>query len=229
MRLVDKSKTVGFPDPVVSVTEIMSRLSRNIRVNCPKNQSDVHHLRFAQSRALTRNVSDEFTVFRCAADTIARFIGVVMNWHGGASRQFDRCSSLDMASKPSNRNLLNRFASVRARSAPSVARRQMGWQARGCLQQNSSAGGLTPTFRGSRLYLYERARLRGALSALDTPMAIISASVTRSSTSEIASRTSVIIKRTVQVFTFLQSRHRRKAVRLAQAMGASGPSMARTT
>ena len=138
-------------------------------------------------------------------------LGVVINRHGGARQASIRpIQPAFYGFKAIQSQLVKPLCvGARARSAPSVARRQMGWQARGRRQRNSSAGGPTPTFGGSRLYLYERARLRGALSALDTPMAIISASVTRSSTSEIALRTSVIIKRTVQVSTFLQSRHRR--------------------
>ena len=195
----------------MSVAEIMSSCRPTSVFDLrPKNQPDVRHLRFAQSRALTRNVSHEFTFFGYAADTIARFIGVVMiNRHGGARQASIRPMQLACYGFEAIQSQL--VKPLCARSEPATHHRlhadRWSWQARGCLQQNSGAGGLTPT--RSRLYLYERARLRGASSALDTPIAIISASVSRSSTSEIASRTLVIIKRTVQVFTFLQSRHRR--------------------
>jgi hypothetical protein len=73
---------------------------------CGRRPADAHHLRFVQSRALSRKVSDEFTVplcrghhrevhrsgdeaawwkkmarFRYAADIIARSIALVMKLH----------------------------------------------------------------------------------------------------------------------------------------------------
>ena len=51
---------------------------------CGRLPSDAHHLRFAQTRALGRKVSDEFTV-PCVADTIARFIIVAMKPPGGGT------------------------------------------------------------------------------------------------------------------------------------------------
>jgi hypothetical protein len=64
----------------------------------------------------------------------------------------------------------------------------------------------------------------------DSPwLAARSAILTRSNMSDVASRTLVIVRRIVQVSTSRQSRHRRKAVRLAQANRANGPSMIRMT
>ncbi len=49
---------------------------------CGRRPSDAHHLRFMQSRALGRKVSDEFTV-PCAGVITAKSITVVMRSRGG--------------------------------------------------------------------------------------------------------------------------------------------------
>jgi hypothetical protein len=57
---------------------------------CGRQPSDAHHLRFAQSRALGRKVSDEFTA-PCAADIIARSIGTATKERGGKELELIRC------------------------------------------------------------------------------------------------------------------------------------------
>ena len=58
---------------------------------CGRQPSDAHHLRFAQSRALGRKVSDEFTVPLCR-DTIARSTAAAMKPRGGGTRGLIRSS-----------------------------------------------------------------------------------------------------------------------------------------
>ena len=62
---IDKS-TLAFPEPRrVRDREHVKFVARRPCLICGRQPSDAHHLRFAQSRALGRKVSDEFTVPLC--------------------------------------------------------------------------------------------------------------------------------------------------------------------
>jgi hypothetical protein len=64
---VNKS-VLGFPEPRrVRDREHIRRVIKQPCLVCGRRPSDPHHLRFAQSRALGRKVSDEFTVPVCRA------------------------------------------------------------------------------------------------------------------------------------------------------------------
>ena len=62
---VDKS-ALGFPEPRrIRDREHTRYVAQQPCLVCGRQPSDAHHLRFAQSRALARKVSDEFTVPLC--------------------------------------------------------------------------------------------------------------------------------------------------------------------
>jgi hypothetical protein len=61
---------------------------------CGRRPADAHHLRFAQSPALGRKVSDEFTVPLCRGHHRARCIAVATRLHGGKRPASIRPSAL---------------------------------------------------------------------------------------------------------------------------------------
>lgn len=62
---IDKS-TLAFPEPRrIRDRDHVKFVARQACLVCGRRPSDAHHLRFAQSRALARKVSDEFTVPVC--------------------------------------------------------------------------------------------------------------------------------------------------------------------
>ena len=64
---IDKS-TLGFPEPRrIRDRDHIRHVIKQACLICGRRPSDPHHLRFAQSRALGRKVSDEFTVPLCRA------------------------------------------------------------------------------------------------------------------------------------------------------------------
>jgi hypothetical protein len=64
-RTVDKS-VLAMPEPRrVRDREHVKIVARHPCLICSRQPADAHHLRFAQSRALSRKVSDEFTVPLC--------------------------------------------------------------------------------------------------------------------------------------------------------------------
>jgi hypothetical protein len=81
---VDKSVLV-FPEPHrIRDRDHIWHVMKQSCLICGRRPSDPHHLRFAQSRALGRKVSDEFTVPLCRGH-IARSIALAMKRHGGRS------------------------------------------------------------------------------------------------------------------------------------------------
>ena len=90
---IDKS-ALAMPEPRrVRDRAHVTFVARHPCLICGRLPADAHHLRFAQSRALSRKVSDEFTV-RCAADTIERFITAAMKRRGGVRQVSIRSSPL---------------------------------------------------------------------------------------------------------------------------------------
>ena len=66
-RQIDKSP-LGFPEPRrIRDRDHIRHIMKQACLICGRRPSDPHHLRFAQSRALARKVSDEFTVPLCRA------------------------------------------------------------------------------------------------------------------------------------------------------------------
>jgi hypothetical protein len=64
---IDKS-ILAFPEPRrIRDRDHIRRVIKQACLICGRRPSDPHHLRFAQSRALGRKVSDEFTVPLCRA------------------------------------------------------------------------------------------------------------------------------------------------------------------
>ena len=64
---IDKS-VLSFPEPRrIRDREHVRHVIKQACLVCGRRPSDPHHLRFAQSRALGRKVSDEFTVPLCRA------------------------------------------------------------------------------------------------------------------------------------------------------------------
>ena len=64
-RLIDKS-VLALPEPRrIRDREHIRYVSQQSCLICGRRPSDAHHLRYAQSRALTRKASDEFTVPLC--------------------------------------------------------------------------------------------------------------------------------------------------------------------
>jgi hypothetical protein len=64
-KVIDKS-VLGLPEPRrVRDRDHVRSVARHPCLVCGRLPSDPHHLRFAQSRALSRKVSDEFTVPLC--------------------------------------------------------------------------------------------------------------------------------------------------------------------
>ena len=65
LRAIDKS-ALAMPEPRrVRDRDHVKFVARHPCLICGRQPSDAHHLRFAQSRALSRKVSDEFTVPLC--------------------------------------------------------------------------------------------------------------------------------------------------------------------
>ena len=64
-RLVDKSKLTFTEPRRIRDRDHVKFVARHPCLICGRRPSDAHHLRFAQSRALGRKVSDEFTVPLC--------------------------------------------------------------------------------------------------------------------------------------------------------------------
>jgi hypothetical protein len=77
-RKINEEERAAAPSPAVDKTVLMHPEPRRIRdrehvrfvtqqtcLVCGRKPSDAHHLRFAQNRALSRKVSDEFTVPLC--------------------------------------------------------------------------------------------------------------------------------------------------------------------
>ena len=63
--VIDKSM-LALPEPRrVRDREHVRHVTQQPCLICGRRPSDAHHLRFAQSRALSRKVSDEFTVPLC--------------------------------------------------------------------------------------------------------------------------------------------------------------------
>ena len=64
-RQIDKS-VLGFPEPRrIRDRDHIRHVMKQSCLICGRRPSDPHHLRLAQSRALSRKVSDEFTVPLC--------------------------------------------------------------------------------------------------------------------------------------------------------------------
>jgi hypothetical protein len=64
-RVIDKS-VLALPEPRrIRDRDHVRYVTRQSCLICGRRPSDVHHLRFAQNRALSRKVSDEFTVPLC--------------------------------------------------------------------------------------------------------------------------------------------------------------------
>jgi hypothetical protein len=79
---VDKS-ALPLPEPRrVRDRDHVRHVAKQPCLVCGRIPADAHHLRFAQSRALGRKVSDEFVVPSVAA-TIAKSIATAMNLSGG--------------------------------------------------------------------------------------------------------------------------------------------------
>ena len=63
--VIDKS-TLALPEPRrVRDRDHVRYVTKQSGLICGRQLSDAHHLRFAQNRALSRRVSDEFTVPLC--------------------------------------------------------------------------------------------------------------------------------------------------------------------
>jgi hypothetical protein len=91
--VTDKSALV-LPEPRrIRDREHVRYVTRQSCLICGRRPSDAHHLRFAQNRALSRKVSDEFTV-PYVGGTIAKFIGLAMKRPGGQRHVSLRSSSL---------------------------------------------------------------------------------------------------------------------------------------
>jgi hypothetical protein len=85
-KAVDKG-ALSFPEPRrVRDREHVKYVAQQTCLVCGRRPCDAHHLRFAQSRALGRKVSDEFTV-PCAGDIIVSSTATVMKPSGGGGPQ----------------------------------------------------------------------------------------------------------------------------------------------
>jgi len=69
---IDKT-ILGLPEPRrVRDRDHVKSVAKQACLVCGRRPADAHHLRFAQSRALSRKVSDEFTVPLCVSGTPSR-------------------------------------------------------------------------------------------------------------------------------------------------------------
>ena len=82
-KSIDKS-TLSFPEPRrVRDREHVRHVAQQSCLVCGRKPCDAHHLRFAQTRALGRKVSDEFTVPLCRG-SIVKSTDTAMKPNGGA-------------------------------------------------------------------------------------------------------------------------------------------------
>ena len=81
---INRQEPLSFPEPRrVRDREHVRHVAHQSCLVCGRKPCDAHHLRFAQSRALGRKVSDEFTVPLCRGH-IASSTATAMKPRGGA-------------------------------------------------------------------------------------------------------------------------------------------------
>jgi hypothetical protein len=100
-HLQEQSQTPGPETPALAATVVRRRLApKTIRLRdkehckfvatqpcvvCARKAAEAHHIRFAQPRALSRKVGDEYTV-QSAASIIASCTDMAMKLRGGPAR-----------------------------------------------------------------------------------------------------------------------------------------------
>jgi hypothetical protein len=108
-RVVDKSVS-ALPEPRrVRDRYHVRHVAKQSCLVCGRQPADAHHLRFTQSRALGRKVSDEFTV-PSVEGIIAKCTAVATKPRGGKSGiRSNRCRPRTMSRNPSAPNRSEKF------------------------------------------------------------------------------------------------------------------------
>ena len=109
-KAIDKS-VLALPEPRrIRDREHVRYVAKQPCLVCGRQPSDAHHLRFTQSRALSRKVSDEFTVPLCRGHhREVHRCGDEAAWWRKLAVDFDRCGARPMARNASTSDRFTSF------------------------------------------------------------------------------------------------------------------------